>query len=76
MDLWANPTANPGQAIDSVIRAELARHEVVVERLARQAERKTQARVLELFRQRQGYDYLGDGGGQLDNRNIETAFLQ
>lgn len=37
VDLWANPAANPGQAIVSVIRAELARHEGVVTRLARQA---------------------------------------
>lgn len=37
VDLWANPAANPGQVIVSVIRAELARHEGVVARLARQA---------------------------------------
>lgn len=41
-----------------------------------QAERKTQARVLELFQKRLGYDYLGDWGDQPDNRNIEIGYLQ
>jgi len=36
-DLWANPTADPGQVIVSAIRATLARHEGVILRLAKSA---------------------------------------
>ncbi len=40
-----------------------------------QIERKTQARVVALFRERLGYDYLGDLIDR-DNSNIEPALLQ
>jgi len=40
-----------------------------------QIEKKTQARVVELFRERLGYDYLGDKT-DLDNRNIEETLLR
>lgn len=36
-DLWANPTADPGQVIVSAIRATLAKHEGVILRLAKSA---------------------------------------
>ncbi len=39
-----------------------------------QIEKRTQARVVALFQQRLGYDYLGDKT-DLDNRNIEQALL-
>ncbi len=39
-----------------------------------QRERQTQARVVELFRKRLNYDYLGDMT-DLDNRNIEVTLL-
>lgn len=37
-----------------------------------QIEKRTQARVVSLFRKRLNYDYLGDRTA-LDNRNIELA---
>ena len=40
-----------------------------------QIEKKTQARVVALFRERLGYDYLGDRI-DLDNRNIELTLLR
>jgi len=36
-DLWANPTADPGQVIVSAIRSTLAKHEGVILRLAKSA---------------------------------------
>ena len=39
-----------------------------------QIEKRTQARIVALFRERLGYDYLGDRG-DLDNHNIEVALL-
>src|SRR5437867_1153882 len=38
-------------------------------------ERKTQKRVLRLFREGLGYDYLGNWIDRLDNSNIEPALL-
>ena len=40
-----------------------------------QIEKKTQARVVALFRDRLGYDYLGDWIDR-DNRNIEQDLLR
>ena len=40
-----------------------------------QIEKKTQARVVALFRDRLCYDYLGDRS-ELDNRNIEETLLR
>ena len=40
-----------------------------------QIEKRTQARVVALFRERLGYDYLGDRS-DLDNRNIEETLLR
>ncbi|MDD3814959.1 MAG: HsdR family type I site-specific deoxyribonuclease [Desulfocapsaceae bacterium] len=40
-----------------------------------QIEKRTQARIVELFRKRLNYDYLGDRT-DLDNRNIELALLR
>jgi len=40
-----------------------------------QIEKHTQARILRLFQQRLGYDYLGDKH-ELDNRNIEPKLLR
>jgi len=40
-----------------------------------QIEKKTQARVVALFRERLCYDYLGDKT-DLDNRNIEETLLR
>ena len=40
-----------------------------------QIEKRTQARVVALFRERLGYDYLGDKS-DLDNRNIEATLLR
>ena len=40
-----------------------------------QIEKKTQNRVVALFRERLDYDYLGDKT-DLDNRNIEEALLR
>lgn len=40
-----------------------------------QRERQTQARVLALFREQLGYDYLGNKI-DLDNRNIELTLLR
>ena len=37
-----------------------------------QREKATQARVVKLFRERLGYDYLGDWIDETDNRNIEV----
>ena len=39
-----------------------------------QIEKRTQARIVALFQQRLGYDYLGDRT-DLDNRNIEPKLL-
>lgn len=39
-----------------------------------QIEKRTQARIVALFQQRLGYDYLGDKH-ELENRNIETKLL-
>ena len=41
-----------------------------------QIEKRTQARVVKLFRERLDYDYLGDWGENTDNRNIEIAYLE
>ena len=41
-----------------------------------QIEKKTQARVVALFRETLGYDYLGDWIDRKDNRNIEEDFLR
>lgn len=40
-----------------------------------QIEKKTQARVVALFRDRLGYDYLGNWIDEPDNRNIEVELL-
>ena len=40
-----------------------------------QIEKKTQARIVALFRERLHYDYLGDRS-DLDNRNIELTLLR
>jgi type I restriction enzyme R subunit len=39
-----------------------------------QIEKRTQARIVALFQQRLGYDYLGDRA-ERDNRNIEPKLL-
>ena len=39
-----------------------------------QIEKRTQARIVTLFQQRLGYDYLGDRDDR-DNRNIEPKLL-
>src|SRR3989337_1941427 len=41
-----------------------------------QIEKKTQARVVKLFREQLGYAYLGDWTDREDNRNIEEALLR
>ena len=41
-----------------------------------QIEKKTQARVVKLFREQLGYDYLGDWTEREDNRNIEEDLLR
>ena len=41
-----------------------------------QIERKTQARVIKLFRERLGYAYLGNWTERAENRNIEAAYLR
>ena len=41
-----------------------------------QIEKKTQARVVELFRDTLGYDYLGNWSDREDNRNIEEELLR
>jgi type I restriction enzyme R subunit len=41
-----------------------------------QIEKKTQARVIKLFRDALGYDYLGDWTDRPDNRNIEVDLLR
>ena len=44
--------------------------------MARSArERKTKQRVVGLFREQLGYDYLGERSDREDNRNIEEALL-
>ena len=40
-----------------------------------QIERKTQDRVVKLFRERLGYDYLGNWIDRKDNRNVEAGLL-
>jgi type I restriction enzyme, R subunit len=39
-------------------------------------EKKTQQRIVKLFREQQGYDYLGDWTDREDNRNIEEKLLR
>src|SRR5947208_10823431 len=41
-----------------------------------QIERKTQQRVVKLFRDTLSYDYLGDWADRIGNRNIEEALLR
>ncbi len=41
-----------------------------------QIEKKTQARVVKLFREQFGYDYLGDWTEREGNRNIEEELLR
>ena len=41
-----------------------------------QVEKKTQARVVKLFREQLGYDYLGDWTEREGNRNIEEELLR
>ncbi len=41
-----------------------------------QIEKATQARVVRLFRDTLGYDYLGNWTDRLDNRNIEEGYLR
>jgi type I restriction enzyme R subunit len=41
-----------------------------------QIERRTQARVIKLFRERLGYDFLGNWIDREDNRNIEEGLLR
>ena len=41
-----------------------------------QIEKRTQNRVIELFRDELGYDYLGDWSDRADNRNIEAGLLR
>ena len=41
-----------------------------------QIEKKTQARVVKLFREQLGYDYLGDWTEREGNRNIEEEWLR
>jgi type I restriction enzyme, R subunit len=41
-----------------------------------QIEKKTQARVVKLFREQLGYDYLGDWTDREGNRNIEDELLR
>ena len=41
-----------------------------------QIERRTQARIVKLFREKLHYDYLGDLSENADNRNIEVKHLE
>ncbi len=41
-----------------------------------QIEKRTQARVVRLFQDQLGYDYLGNWIDRADNRNIETDHLR
>ncbi|MBI4001519.1 MAG: hypothetical protein HY348_07025 [Nitrospira defluvii] len=41
-----------------------------------QREKRTQQRVVTLFREQLGYDYLGDWTDRAGNRNIEEQFLR
>jgi hypothetical protein len=41
-----------------------------------QIEKKTQARVVKLFCDQLGYDYLGDWTDRQDNRNVEEPLLR
>jgi type I restriction enzyme R subunit len=41
-----------------------------------QIEKKTQARIVALFRDQLGYDYLGNWIDRADNRNLEEAYLR
>lgn len=40
-----------------------------------QIEKKTQQRVVQLFQDSLSYDYLGDWGSRVGNRNIDTDLL-
>jgi type I restriction enzyme R subunit len=41
-----------------------------------QIEKRTQARVVKLFREKLCYDYLGNWGDREDNRNIEPELVR
>ena len=41
-----------------------------------QIERKTQNRIVSLFRDRLGYDYLGNWEDRSDNSNVEEGYLR
>src|SRR5271169_4734556 len=41
-----------------------------------QLERKTQNRIVSLFRDRLGYDYLGNWEEREDNSNVEESYLR
>ena len=41
-----------------------------------EVERKTQNRIVRLFQDSLGYDYLGDWHDCADNSNIEEAYLE
>jgi type I restriction enzyme R subunit len=41
-----------------------------------QREERTQKRVVKLFRDQLGYDYLGDWSDRAGNRNIEEEYLR
>lgn len=41
-----------------------------------QIEKKTQQRVVKLFRDKLGYDYLGDWTDRYGNSNIEAVLLR
>ncbi len=41
-----------------------------------QIEKKTQQRVVKLFRDQLGYDYLGDWSDRENTRNVESDYLR
>src|SRR3974390_2273476 len=41
-----------------------------------QIEKRTQARVVKLFREQLGYDYLGNWIERENNRNVDEAYLR